>query len=203
MYKIIKIAHSQSLLNIERDADFLSNTFKPYIELLQYNTSCCDHNSNIDDDDYVEVDFNSKVCSLPLKKYKTILYNFAELLRKYNNGIGIMPSGSSYILNAFVYNQYGNAYSRAYRIKLYYNQYLPDEYVIIMLDTETAGFKHFPGYRCLFISDYYYVYNRHLIDIILNCYTYSQFNSAVKNSTCLLNDILRIVYEYTVAIIKK
>jgi hypothetical protein len=200
-----EIAHSQSLLNIEKDANFLESTFKPYIKALKYNTFCCkdyDYYACHDDDKYIQFNVNSNTCSIPLKKYKTILYNFAELLRTYNNGLRILTMESYYVI-ACVYNNQGDEYRKAYGVRLYYNKHNPGDYIIVMLDAECLGFKYFPSYQCEFKSEYFCVYNKHLIDIILNCYTYSQFNSAVNNSTCLLDDILRIVYEYTINVIKK
>jgi hypothetical protein len=191
MYKTNKIAHSKSLLNIQREPDFLENTFKPCITALHYKT---DRNYNYDDDDYIEFDFEPINRSLPLKKYKTILYNFAELLRIYNNAVSIRAYKNQYLVSARI----------SYKIQLYYSQYSPDDYIIVMQYISVFGsdFKYFPGDKGIFMKNYCYIYDRHLIDLILNCYTYSHFTVAAKNSTILLDDIMRIVYEYTIGCAK-
>ena len=203
MSQMNKIKKSHSLRNIENIHGFLETIFKPYIASLK-NEKSTDVFYN--DEDYTYVDFSVKSQSIPLKKYTKILYNFAELLRLYNNGVCLVQMQNRYLVMVKNYKPDAIRNVITYSVEIFYNLYTED-YIIIMVSLENIGFEFFPGYtNTLFESDYCNIYNKDIIEQILNCYTYDQFIKAIKGNHngmrnrifYLLPDILRIVYSYAI-----
>ena len=204
MERVYKIVPSHSLRNIENIPGFLETIFKPYITSLKNEKST---DVFYDDEDYKSVDFSVKSQSIPHKKYTKILYNFAELLRLYNNGVGLVQIQNRYLVMIENYKPDDLRKVITYSVEIFYNLYT-DGYIIIMVSIENIGFEFFPGYtKTLFETDYCNIYNKDIIEQILNCYTYDQFIKAIKGNRngrrnrifYLLPDILRIVYSYVIA----
>ena len=120
---------------------------------------------------------------------KNIKYNFMKLLRWMNTSIMLIgsPNGTYNIIhrteNGFnsytAVNYYGNGADYFIRL-VYYN------------DVITAPP---PDNRKNFDNGAILTYTKELLDVLFGLYTFEQF--AKVGSTCLIPDLLKIVYDYT------
>ena len=203
---------SLTLQNIEKyPIPYLNNVFIPYIKSLENVlnqetlTDNTKHNRKQIErfnrlrrklrrdmlKDYVLIDEQNKEQN---KEHYNILLDFAHLLRYYNYGSLEMDFAKNcYMLYA--------GYAICY-IRLYENLDSPNcKYIIAVSEDSSGCIKYFPGYyNCKFEKEMQHIYSSSVVEILLGCYTYEQFNDKTLSyiGALLLPELWRIIYSYTI-----
>ena len=126
--------------------------------------------------------------------YGSLEMDFAHLLRYYNyDSLEMDFAKNCYMLYA--------GYAICY-IRLYENLDSPNCKYIISVSVDSSGYiKYFPGYyNCKFEKEMQRIYSSSVVEILLGCYTYEQFNDKTLSlvGALLLPDIWKIVYSYVI-----
>lgn len=185
------MSKSITLRNIEDSPEFFKNIFIPYTESLRYIYKC---NSLINANKRFK---NYTLADDINKPYKNIMGDFARILSLVNYKCSV-EKYNDYHYNIVILVKYTTTMPPipiSYDVKLYADD---DDYIITVPFGHPFGLKQLPGYyKCKFEKEVCFIYTKNVIDVLLGCYTYEQFERAVS-VRALLPDIWKIVYSYVI-----
>ena len=184
------MSKSITLRNIEDSPEFFKKIFIPYTESLRYIYKC---NSLINANKRFK---NYTLANDINKPYKNITGEFARILSLVNYKCSV-EKYNYYHYNVVLFRHIitMSPIPILYDVKLYADD---DDYIITVSLGNPFGFKQLPGcYKCKFEKEVCFIYTKKVIDVLLGCYTYEQFEQNI-NVRALLPDIWKIIYSYVI-----
>ena len=187
------MSKSITFRNIEDSPEFFKNIFIPYTESLCYIYKC---NSLINANKRFK---NYTLTDDINKPHNNITSEFARILSLVNCASNVVKYNDYHynivILVKLVKYTTTTPIPISYDVKLYAGD---DNYIITVPFGHPFGLKQLPGYyKCKFEKEVCFIYTKKVIDVLLGCYTYEQFEQNI-NVRALLPDIWKIIYSYTI-----